>query len=322
MLSFDRDRILLQRPTSPGCREALVVEPASGTEAVSQEMRRQVQAVAAGCRILVKVPEKQVVRRRLILPASVEENLRQTLTYELDRYTPFRPEQVYFDFKVLTRDPAQGTMTIELAAVQRPVIDRTMELASILGLDPVGATLIDDSHGNPIPFDLLPAPGKQGGHAPRSSWRRGLPWLAVTLFAGWILVPVWQKHRLADSLGNALADAMTAAEEVEGLQNRVEQAAREYNSMMDLKWSRPTVMEVLEELSKRLPDDTFVIQFDFDGKSLQLQGESASASALVEQLEDSPLFRDVGFQSQLIKIPGTLHDRFHLSATLEAVRRP
>lgn len=322
LLTLDGSRGILERLTPQGREELLHIEPATDTATVPPEMRQKAQEAAAGCRVLVKVPEKQVVWRRLTLPAPLEENLRQSLIYELDRYTPFQPEQAYFDFKVLTRDPAQGEMTIELAAVHKSLIARAMGLGSLLGLNPVGATLIDDSNGNPIQLDFLPSPVKQGGDAARLSWRNGLPWLAVTLFTGWLLVPVWQKHVFADALRNALTDAATAAEEVENLQNRVEEAARGYNLMMNLKWSRPTVLEVLEELSQRLPDDTFVIQLDFDGKSIQVQGESASASTLVEKLEDSPLFKDVGFRAQLIKIPGTARDRFHISATLETLRRP
>jgi hypothetical protein len=39
---------------------------------------------------------------------------------------------------------------------------------------------------------------------------------------------------------------------------------------------------------------------------------------LIETLEASPIFKDVSFKSQLIKIQGTGTDRFHISASLEA----
>jgi general secretion pathway protein L len=81
------------------------------------------------------------------------------------------------------------------------------------------------------------------------------------------------------------------------------------------------VGRALDDLTKRLPDDTFVIQFEFDGNTLQVQGESASSAKLIEILEDSPLFKDVGFKSPLVKIQGTANDRFHLAATLEATER-
>jgi len=50
-----------------------------------------------GCHNINLVTPSHVVAQILeALPLAVEEDLRQTLAFELDRYTPFRPEQVYF----------------------------------------------------------------------------------------------------------------------------------------------------------------------------------------------------------------------------------
>ena len=55
-------------------------------------------------RVVVALPPRQVMRKRMTLPAAVEENLEQALSYDLDRHTPFRPEQLYFDAVVVDRD--------------------------------------------------------------------------------------------------------------------------------------------------------------------------------------------------------------------------
>jgi hypothetical protein len=75
---------------------------------------------------------------------------------------------------------------------------------------------------------------------------------------------------------------------------------------------------MIEELTKLLPDDTFVMQFDFDGKTVQIIGETASSTGLVETIERSSLFKDVAFKSPLTKIQGSAFDRFHLGANIEA----
>src|SRR5450631_1048718 len=46
-------------------------------------------------RVAVALPARQILRKELVLPAAVEQNLRQTLAYDLDRHTPFRADQVY-----------------------------------------------------------------------------------------------------------------------------------------------------------------------------------------------------------------------------------
>ncbi len=60
---------------------------------------------AAAAKVAVALPRSQVLRKTIVLPAAVEENLGQALAWDLDRHTPFKPEEVYFDAVVIGRDP-------------------------------------------------------------------------------------------------------------------------------------------------------------------------------------------------------------------------
>ena len=71
--------------------------------------------------------------RTLVLPAAVEENLRQALAYDLDRHTPFKAEELYFDAVVIDRDAARGTITVDLAAARRTVVDPALRARWRLG---------------------------------------------------------------------------------------------------------------------------------------------------------------------------------------------
>ena len=44
----------------------------------------------------------------LVLPAAVEQDLRQTLAYDLDRHTPFKPDELWFDAAVIGRDAREA----------------------------------------------------------------------------------------------------------------------------------------------------------------------------------------------------------------------
>ena len=43
------------------------------------------------------LPEDHVLRREIQVPQAAEANLRQALSFEMDRHTPFREADVYFD---------------------------------------------------------------------------------------------------------------------------------------------------------------------------------------------------------------------------------
>src|SRR2546423_10814553 len=73
--------------------------------------------------VLVALAERQVMRKTLVLPAAVEENLEEALSYDLDRHTPFRPEQLYFDAAVIDRNPAAKTIAVDWVAALKTTVD-------------------------------------------------------------------------------------------------------------------------------------------------------------------------------------------------------
>ena len=324
-LSFHGTQAVLQRPTGAGSDQTHTIE--LGTEDPSMHRaeigRWLLHAVGTSFRLLLCLPPEQVLRRTLALPLAVEENLRQALMFEIDRYTPFRPEHVYFDFRMLGRDADTKSLSVELAAVPKSTVDQGVARAATLGLTVDGAVLADDvlqQDGDCRNF--LPAVVK--GHKPSVRLRRraGMAALAMLLLFALLAVPIWQKRSAANSLIVPLAQAKAAARETDTLRDRLSKLVEEHNFLHDKKWHTPSTLLVLEELSKLLPDNTFVVQLIFDGKTVEIVGDTASSTSLVETLEASTLFKDVSFKSQLTKIPGTPNDRFHLSATLKAAAIP
>ncbi len=276
--------------------------------------------IGGSIRYLLCLPPDSVLQRSVMLPMAVEENLRQTLTFELDRLTPFRSDQAYFDFLLGERLTESRQIVVHLAVVSKMVTDVSLQRARMLGLPIAGATLIEDLLANDgHTRNFLPVEVR---HIPPSNlprWRRvSLIVAALTLLAAAVGIPILQKRSAAISLLVPLAQAKQAAQETDLLREKLEKLVGIHNSLPNLKWNGHSTFRILEELSRKLPDDTFVIQLDYDGNNVQIQGESASSANLIETLEASPIFKDVSFKSQLIKIQGTGTDRFHISASLEA----
>ena len=85
--------------------------------------------------------------------------------------------------------------------------------------------------------------------------------------------------------------------------------------------ARPTTVEILDELSRLLPDGTWLEKVAIEGDQLVLIGLSNEASALVRRLEPSPLWRSPALTGALQPDPRSGRDRFSLVAEL-ATRPP
>ncbi len=303
----------LSKPTDGGFEEVLVAPPDS------DEWRRLGKRSANGQMVFLALPQEQMLRRTLVLPAALAENLRQSLAFELDRHTPFHPDQAYFDYRARVCPDAPASIQVDLLVAPRKTVDDLVRQVSGTGFKLSGVVLADDFSPPDSGFRNL-LPGAGGAQPPARHLKQRLAFLALAtlLTIALLAIPVWQKRGAAIALLDPVARARQAAQEADARRTHLTRLVEQHDLLPNMKWNSPSVTAMIEELTKLLPDDTFVMQFDFDGKTVQIMGETASSTGLVEPIERSPLFKDVAFKSPLTKIQGSAFDRFHLGANIEA----
>jgi general secretion pathway protein L len=76
------------------------------------------------------------------------------------------------------------------------------------------------------------------------------------------------------------------------------------------------VIDVLEVLTRLLPDDTWLDRFELRGGQIKIQGESKAASSLIPLIEAAPLFRNVSFAAPVTHNVRTAKERFVITAQL------
>jgi general secretion pathway protein L len=79
---------------------------------------------------------------------------------------------------------------------------------------------------------------------------------------------------------------------------------------------RPTAVELMDDLTKRLPDGTYLEKFSIEDNRMLLIGLSNEASALPGRLEGSKLWRTPALTGAVQPDPRTNKDRFTLTADL------
>jgi len=109
------------------------------------------------------------------------------------------------------------------------------------------------------------------------------------------------------------ADASSA------LRQQLETMTGDYNYVLGKKYGFPSQVQVLDDVTKLLPDDTWLTQLEVKSapkgkeprRELLLRGESANAGRLVSLLEDSKVFVEAAPRSPTTKIqpgPGEIFD--------------
>lgn len=301
--------------------------------AVSAEGRNALARLpqrAAPVKVAVALAPRTILRKSLVLPAAVEQDLRQALAYDLDRHTPFKPDELYFDAQVVDRDPARGQIRVELATARRAQVDAAVAHAQAWGAKVVAVTpSIPPALAN-SEINLLP-PEMRNGARFAKRWQFWLPIALLTAIAlVAVVLPVWQKREYAIALNGLAAQSMQQAAVSESLRAQLERQVGDYNFALERKYAYPGAVRVLEDVTRILPDDTWLTQLEIKtsarGKDAQrdvaLRGESANAGRLVTLLEDSKLFTQAAPRSPTTKIQPGPGEIFDVGAQLKPLPPP
>ncbi len=107
----------------------------------------------------------------------------------------------------------------------------------------------------------------------------------------------WTLDRLDGEI-KSLGSQLKKMEQVESEKKRIE---AQINSLNTFRQGGPPVLDILKELSERIPKNAWVKVFNFSEKGIQLEGYSTSSSELIPLLEASPMFSGVKFLSAINK---------------------
>jgi general secretion pathway protein L len=316
LLGVEGDALRLRLQDGDGLRDLGRMPPPAGLEADGDDVLAAVLSgpVAELPRWLL-LPADACLRRRLVLPAAAGDRLRDVVGFEIDRQTPFAAEDAAYDARLLSRRDGDGQLDVELVVVPRARLDAQRNVLGsqarwLAGADVAGAD------GEPLGVNLLPPAARFARSDPWRAWNFALAAVAVLAIAA----ALWQmldNHRAAADAFAVVADRQAdAARNVSVQRQRLVDLVQGQAFLDKSRGGRATTVEVLDELSRRLPDDTYLEKFALEGDRMTLIGLSSQASALVGRLEGSKLWRAPAFTGALVPDPRTHRDRFTLVAEL------
>lgn len=283
------------RGTSPPARVNMdALDPAAQRAALRQLLQ---SAGETGARVRLRLARGEALLRRVWLPGATEENLEQVIGFEMDRLTPFRAEDVYFDHRVVARDAASGQIEVEISVARRDLVDAKVERLRSWGASVQGVLVAEDSSAAASPLDLLPRELRGQREAGRERWLvPGLALLVLALLAAALLFPVYKKREAVVALLPQVVKAKQEAEATDVIRAALERQVADYNFVMTRKQGTWPALAFVEELSRLLPDNTWVQQLDVKtvgkNREVQVTGETASSSKLIEIFEQSSVLQN------------------------------
>lgn len=269
-------------------------------------------------RLGVRLPISQSLERRLELPRVARSDLERMLLFDLERATPFRRGDVYTAHIISGQPAAKGKARVRQIIVKREVVDSLLAELKSAGIEPayVDCWQTEPSAGLSIDFleaNALPRTGLAG----QLTLSRGITMLALAL-AG--LACVLWPSRYDAALAEITARNAKLRAEAAAVQKAVDRANAAVADLMRLQQARltrfPTV-EVVEELTRLLPDSVWLTDLRIEGDIVDMTGLAKSAAAIPSLLASSPSFVDVTLSAPVTMDPREDRERFSLRLRLK-----
>ncbi len=265
-----------------------------------------------GTRGVLDLPNDAVLLHGLSLPAAAARDLYQLISYELDRFTPFSAEQVYY---AVRREPGSDERPrVTLALVRREFLDQCLSDCQAVGLE-LEAVDVRDTSGAPMGINLLPAQYRPAGNQRGRILTMALSLACIALV---IAIPLLWLHNREAALATMQAEVQELrqqAGEVAALRNAWDNSRGAMRFLIERRTRQPGRAQLLSELTGCLPSDTWLqsLEIDVEGQ-VDMAGLSARASGLIGQIKACPHLAEPQFQGVIQPDPASGRERFYLRA--------
>jgi general secretion pathway protein L len=319
LVGIDASRFDIWRQSGERCAEyGRIARDQTAEEQRNEYRRLHDQIDDPGLRVFHCIAPQRALRRELTMPAAAEDRLRQVLAFEMDRQTPFKADQVYFDYRIAQRDAVAKTLKIDLSVVPRAQIDSELAAltASGIALDGVDC------------WRSVPGSGRAGLNllSVERRVKRKNQTLRINLAliaAGAVLFVVAglkfldNKQAALDAMSAEVDKAKADAKQTAQLDKKLKDSATSASYLYRLKRDTTPMTAMLADLTHRLPDDTFLERLTVDEKGkIEVQGQSGNANKLIEGLQQSEVLQNPTFIGTVQPDARTKKDRFTMNFQL------
>ncbi|WP_162913037.1 PilN domain-containing protein [Rhodospirillaceae bacterium SYSU D60014] len=267
--------------------------------------------VRKGTACHLRIPSRFVLRKILVLPMATADSLRDVLRFQIEQETPFRQDDVYFDYAVTARDAEAKQIILEWRLAPKAVIDRARKAAEQLGLTVASAGPVDQGTiVGTVDFFRSNRPTKAEG----PPWMRRALAACVAAFAvATVAVPLVKKQRAVSIQTEQVVEARVAAQATLRLREQIAALRDTRDFVLEKRLEQPTVSLLLRDLTALVPDDAWLHRLTIDRGEVSIAGVSPAPSTLVQDIEADPGFEQVSYRSPTMRRADSGLDEFNLS---------
>ena len=289
-------------------------------ETIDSALNSWLQETGVHLQPVLSIPANRVVRKEIVLPKVAVDNLDNVLVYELDRHTPFKSDQAYYDYVFDNKSASQGMVNVSIYAVAKSFINKLLDIVEPFGLEQPEIMIAANMEAAD-PFSgkariRMCHDESSDSRVSGNKLQTALSVVLCCLTVAALFIPLIKMDATVGELRDRLNTARKEVEEINKTRSDINSYVQKLHSLKEEKSGASNVVDVLLELTSVLPDDTWLENVALKDGGVTMQGQSASATELIRLLESSAIFSKAKFESPVTQLPGGLAERFNIRAEI------
>jgi general secretion pathway protein L len=305
------DVVVLLRCSDKACEEIDRFSSTESSEGLAKDALAGVNAVRQ--KFALRLSASQALRKSISLPAATEGDLRDILSHQVEQLTPFQASEAYFGYRVTSRDRGRSQIEVELTVAPKRYVDAALSRVGAWGFVP---DIVDISGPDPMAQPEINLIAGNGGPVRPDPWPRiniALVAMAAFLALAAVIIPLDRARITADELLGEVTELRRASKQMLDLRGQRDDLLKKVRFLADQKLRRPSVLMVLNELTRIIGKDTWLYEIRINRPEIRISGYSPSASSLIGKINDSPIFWNPRFRSPVTRPANMDKERFNLS---------
>lgn len=253
-----------------------------------------------------------VLRDLLRLPGAAIENYREAVEFLIERQTPFRRNEVYFDCRPLTPAASTNLVGVEFIIARRDRMEAALRSVKAMGISVDFVTADFDRATGGAPFNLLPSSTSPRRRKP-VGLNLALASLALLLGGLLVYLPMAHDRRTAALLSTHVEQLRNEARVAARLRDQIEAEQRNMRSVIDRKQETLPFTRILNNLTRLIPDTAWVSRLDYKDGTIRVVIHAPESGSIIRLIEGSDWFSDAKMVTAVRRQANTGRERFTLS---------
>lgn len=249
---------------------------------------------------ILALTSEQYLSRQITLPAQAVNNMSEVVGYEMDRFTPFRVDQVAYDVIAEPAGVDNDSFVATLIVVPNETLTELLATLNAFDVAPqkvccsTSNNVIGDNQVNLLPKALRPTVSKK-----TQAIGMGLAALICVQLFVMLAMPIWQADKQVSILKQQISALGDEANAVSKMREDISNQKALVGQLIDKSNYKRPVIDIINAATTSVPDSTWLNQMRIAAGKLQISGFSTQATNIIQKLDNSPLFTNTRFTSPL-----------------------